>query len=72
MERFDDRRFGGAIDFADEVFRSLGGYREYVEVARATIDNIASAAGSLDRGHEHRMHGRLCRRARAKCGAGGA
>ena len=45
----DNCGLGGTIDLADEVFRTLGGDRQAVEIAGTTIDDIARAARGPDR-----------------------
>ena len=57
MQSLDDRAFGLAIHFADEILGTFRRDRQQIKIARAAIDDVAGAAGSLHRDREHWMHG---------------
>src|SRR5437762_13281259 len=57
MQSLDDRAFGLAIHFADEILGTFRRDRQEIKITRAAIDDVAGAAGSLHRDREHWMHG---------------
>lgn len=53
----DDRGFGGAVDFGDEIVLLLDADLKLVDVATGAADQFAGVESGLDGRVEHGMHG---------------
>jgi hypothetical protein len=54
----DNGVLGLVIDFRDEIVDGFLGHRQDIQIARGSVDDIARASRSLNRGVEHWMHRR--------------